>query len=221
MDKHKLFNKFQCGFRKKHSTIDNIIRLQDDIHKYNHNKGYVLGVFLDIAKAYDMVWHAGLLFKLDKLGIDGQLFNWIKNFLNNRKIQVRVGASLSDTTNIENGTPQGSAISPVLFLIMINDIPLSDDVKMSVFADDTAIWKGSKNLKMLHKCIQKALDGIVEWADSWGFKLSIPKTQAILFTHKKQKDVDIKIKGNIIKLCSEVKFLGLIFDCRLNWKKTY
>ena len=76
------------------------------------------------------------------MGISGKTYNWIGNFLSDRRFKVKIGASFSETYPLENGTPQGSVISPLLFLIMINDIGLPhglDGVEMSLFADDSAI----------------------------------------------------------------------------------
>ena len=103
---------------------------------------------MDIEKAYDMIWKDGLLFKiLNQMKITGKMYNWIKDFLKNRKFQVRINHTLSKKYNIENGTPQGSSISPWLFLIMINDIKLSNSkVHLSLFADDIAIWMETKNI---------------------------------------------------------------------------
>ena len=95
------------------------------------------GIFLDFAKAYDMLWIEGLILKVIKLGIGGRMFRWI---LNNQTIQVRVGNSMSTMKKMENGTPQGSSISPILFLLMINDKPdPSDEASNAIFADDTAL----------------------------------------------------------------------------------
>jgi len=123
VEKHKILNNIECGFHKGRSTIDHIIRLQDAINKYNHYKGFTVRVFIDFQSAFDMVWQTGLLVKLRNLGITGNIFSFIKNFLAHRTIQVKVGNAFSQTYVIENGTAQGSIISPLLFLIMINDLP--------------------------------------------------------------------------------------------------
>ena len=150
MEKNGLFNIHQSGFRKKRNTLDQLIRLSDDILRGIRWKKYVLGVFLDIEKAYDMMWREGVLFKMDKLGIGGNLFNWVNGFLHNRTMQVRVGTTLSDEFVLENGTPQGSVISPILFLIAINDLS-PKGVKISMFADDTAIWKTGSSVNDVKK----------------------------------------------------------------------
>jgi len=105
--------------------IDHIIRLQDTINKYNNNNnnGYTVGVFIDFQSAFDMIWRTGLLIKLKILGITGNIFNFTKNFLTDRSIPVKVGSAFSQKYTLDNGTAQGSIISPLLFLTMINDLP--------------------------------------------------------------------------------------------------
>lgn len=117
--KGKLEN-YQSGFRKGRWTMDPIIRLEDDIRKAQVNRESVVAVFLDIEKAYDMLWKDGLLIKLNQMGIRGHMFQWIKQFLSERTIAVKINGIVSDSYRVENGIPQGSIISPLLFSIMIN-----------------------------------------------------------------------------------------------------
>ena len=82
----------------------------------------VIAVFLDIEKAYDMLWKEGLFNKIHELGIKSKLYNWLLNFLFGRTIEAIVGTEYSNKYSVTNGTPQGSVCSPVFFNIMINDI---------------------------------------------------------------------------------------------------
>jgi len=138
LEKHNMLNSSQSGFRKGHSTTDHIIRLQDEIkhinNKHINNKSHVLAVFIDFEKAFDMVWRSGLLIKLKRFGINGHMFNWIADFISERTIQVRVGSALSSTYTVENGTAQGSIISPEPFLGLIDDLPdcVSDMVQTNL-----------------------------------------------------------------------------------------
>ena len=219
VEKNKILNNIQCGFRKGRSTIDHIIRLQDAINKYNHNKGFTVGVFIDFQSAFDMMWQTGLLVKLRNHGITGNIFSFIKNFLAHRTIQVKVGSALSEKYVIENGTAQGSIISPLLFLIMINDFPdCLQDVESSLFADDSCIFKSGKNLDYIKNSIQKNLNKISDWCDLWGFKISLDKTVAVIFSHRKFHNINLSLNNQPIKVDNKAKFLGLIFDSRLSWK---
>lgn len=128
IEKKGLFSQYQSGFRKGRSTMDSVVSLEAAIRKAQVNKEVVVGVFFDIEKAYDMLWKEGLLMKLDKMGITGKMYDWIKDFLLNRTIQVRIGTTYSQIYTIENGTPQGSVCSPILFNIMINDIYTQIDI---------------------------------------------------------------------------------------------
>jgi hypothetical protein len=123
--KNDLFNKYQSGFRKNRNTKEHLFRLQNDIQNALTTKSKTIAVFLDIAKAYDMLWKDGLLYKLLQLNIGSKMYNWIKEFLDNRQFQVKINNTFSDTYKLENGTPQGSCISPILFIIMINDLKIS------------------------------------------------------------------------------------------------
>jgi len=115
LEKMELIKVYQSGFRKGRSTIDPAICLENEIRKAQVNKERVLSVFFDVEKAYDMLWKQGLMIKIYQLGIRGRMYSWIKNFLTDRWIAVRIGTELSTKYLVENGTPQGSIVSPVLF----------------------------------------------------------------------------------------------------------
>jgi len=218
LEKHNLLNNSQCGFRKNRSTLQHIIRLQDNITKYNHNSGYTLSVFLDFEKAFDMLWRKGLHIKLHNKGIRGNILNFINNFLTNRTLEVRIGNAKSTKKVLENGTAQGSVISPVLFLIMIDDLPRElVDVESALFADDSSIFKSGKNIKIITKTIQNALDETCKWCEKWGFKISIQKTYAVLFTQCIGTKIELKIDGKSLQFKTSAKFLGVILDSKLTW----
>ena len=221
LEKHALFSQHQSGFRKGRRTVDHLIRLENDINKGICNKECTLAIFLDIEKAYDMVWKKGIIINLAKLGVGSRYINWINSWLKNRKIQVKVNGHMSVLVNIDNGVPQGSVLSPTLFSIMVNSmnkciLPLGVD--FSQYADDVAIWKSHRNIPFLIKKIQLALDALKNWCDMWGFKISFQKTVCVLFGNKRNVEVNLKLDNNVIQQKTQYKFLGMIFDKRLTWK---
>ena len=94
-------------------------------------------VFCDISKAFDRVWHNGLLFKLKSIGISGKLLNWFSNYLADRKQRVVINGNTSEFKLAEAGVPQGSILGPLLLLVYINDIVRELDCNVRIFADDT------------------------------------------------------------------------------------
>ena len=206
------------GFRKGRSTIDNIINLENDIQKNINNKKHVLAVFLDLEKAYDRIKIKNLIKKLKQYGIQGKMLSFIHNYLTNRTYQVRVGKKLSGTFHSTGGLPQGSILSPLLFNIMLSDIPTCPSVSTSLYADDCAIWTSGSNVKLLINKMQKHLNSLESWLKDWGFKLSENKTVPVLFTKSKKKyDINLKINEKITPFQNSYRFLGMIFDQNLNW----
>lgn len=211
---------YQSGFRKGRGTMDPVLALEDEIRKAQTNKEAVAAVFLDIEKAYDMLWKEGLLIQLNRLGVKGQMFQWVKAFLSGRSITVRVNGCLSECYPVENGTPQGSIVSPLLFSIMINGMfkEVQNLTGVALFADDGTIWKRGRNIAFLTKKMQQALNIVQDWAVQWGFRISEDKTKCILFT-KKRKSAEFKLRlaGNVVERVDSFKYLGLWFDRQLTW----
>ena len=219
IETNDLLTRHQSGFRKGRSTKDHILNLESCINKAHANKS-TLAIFLDIEKAYDILWRKGIIIKLQTMGIYGRITRWIDNFLSDRKIQVRINNILSAERTLENGVPQGSVISPLLFNIAVNDLPKClDNVQVSQYADDIAVWKSNKNIPFIEKKIQQNLNNINSWCEKLGFKLSIPKTIAVLFTNKKNTKISINLKNLAIQTLPYAKFLGVTFDSKLTWKR--
>ena len=139
---NNLITKKQSGFRPGDSASNQLLSLVNDIHTAfdDRNSLEVRSVYLDMSKAFDKVWHEGLIFKLKQNGIEGKLLTLFQNYLSNRKQRVVINGTESNWGDVQAGVPQGSVFGPLLFLIYIND--LEEGIKSSVksFADDTSLF---------------------------------------------------------------------------------
>ena len=156
LEKLGLFSDFQYGFRSSRSTADLLTVVSDRIAWVFNRFGATRAVALDISKAFDRVWHAGLLHKLKSYGISGQIFGLMSSFLSNRWLQVVLDGKSSQVYPVNAGVPQGSILGPTLFLLYINDLP--DDVfcNIAIYADDTTLYSKCNQASDLRQQLELA-----------------------------------------------------------------
>ena len=176
MKKNGIIPVNQAGFRKGRCTTDHLVKLTSHIKKKQFSsRKSTLATFVDVKKAYDSVWHARLLYKLKNIGITGMKFQYFKNFLSERCICTRVGQTYSSNKTIDMGIPQGSVIAPILFNIIIHDLPkvLSNNTHVAQYADDTAIWANTTLRKHTNKMVVNHVQKsqIVAWLVRWSRKV--------------------------------------------------
>ena len=150
---------------------------------------------------------------------------WLSDFLVGRLIQVNMNNFFSNQINPKVGVPQGSILSPLLFLIYVNDLPAPhhNQNSLSQFADDTAQWAFSLNVRFAEKLLQQDLLKLAMWCAKWRIKLNPEKTKVIIFSRSilaRKTELDLKRYGETLKIYPQVKFLGITFDSQLNFKKT-
>lgn len=220
LERNHFIHPAQSGFRTGRKTTDHIVQLENAIQSGFANKESTLVVFLDFEKAYDMIWHVGVLIKMQGMGLKGRIIRWMDDFLKNRYIRVKVNGTFSGFKYVDNGVPQGSVLSPTIFNIAVSDLPncLPSNIDISQFADDGSIRKTGRNIDFLVKSIQTGCNSITDWCKKWGFKLSGPKSVGVLFTLKKKiPNISLHVFGSDITMKKSTKFLGVLFDSRLTW----
>ena len=177
LESNNLLSRYQSGFRAGCSTNDNLVKLETFIRDAFVKKEHVVAVFFDLEKAYDTTWRYGIMKDIHKLGLRGRLPTFIQSFLADRAMQVRVGSTLSDLYDQEQGVPQGGVLSTTLFNIKINDIVkcLDDLTDCSLYVDDFCICFRSKSMRTIERHLQQNLNKIEQWATNNGFKFSKSK----------------------------------------------
>ena len=224
IEENNILSPTQSGARRNRSTLDSLGSLENQIKEGFLLKKITVAVFFDIEKAYDTTWRYSILQSLYNCKLRGALPIFIQNFLKNRTFQTRIETTYSETFSINEGIPQGSVLSGTLFALAINDITkcLPNGVNNSLYVDDFAIFYTSGSLRHIQRIMNKAIKNIEEWTSSVGYKLSVEKTKAIVFYKDKRwlknQNIDLSIKNTSINFMESVKFLGLHFDQRLNWK---
>ena len=153
LDKNCIIYNSQYGFREKHSCIDAVMELTTEILKSKENNLHTASVFLDLSKAFDTLDPKILIKKLEKYGFRGVVRNWFESYLTNRQLRVKCEVAketkkqYSNLYDVEYGTPQGSCLGPLLFLLFINDLYLNiEHCNAILFADDTTLYKSHRNV---------------------------------------------------------------------------
>ena len=222
-ESNNIINKEQSGFRAHHSTYDKIFELtQISMHAKNM-KNYCAAVFMDVEKAFDKVWHDGLIHTLIKLGLPSIYVRYIHSFIQDRYIYIYVEGLESIRIKLNFGVPQGSALSAILFLLYVAEIPTPNtaNTHLSQFADDIKQYAHSKGFKTVQTNLQSSINQMTLFCgkrriainDSKNFEIIIKPpsaknktlTPALLFDNT---EIEIKSSG---------RFLGLVFDDKLNF----
>jgi Reverse transcriptase (RNA-dependent DNA polymerase)/Endonuclease-reverse transcriptase len=222
LEEHEILPPEQHGFRTKFSTTKQLHKLITTAKTGLTNKQSTGIIMLDVEKAFDRVWHNGLIFKLISLRFPQYIIKIVTEFLNNRQFQVDVKGHKSRVFNISAGVPQGAVLSPTLYNIYTHDIPKNANTKLSLFADDTAFYATSAKLNNVLKPLREHATQIHNYMNLWKISISQNKTQAIYITKRQTQEIPkntFTIFGKKIKWTSEAKYLGLILDKRLTMKQ--
>lgn len=222
IEKNQILYTNQFGFRKFHSTIDALMKSHDYIISERRKNNKIIGIFIDLKKAFDSLDNSILIKKLEYYGIRGPYNKLIESYLTNRKCITHVRDVVSSTRQIKFGVPQGSILGPLLFTLYINDIKnLARDDEINLFADDTSIFCSSKNYRLLKTKCNNILHKCKEWLSCNALTLNIQKTHFIDFSKKQTRDepLVLEINGEKLSEATETKYLGMIIQNNLRWDK--
>jgi len=221
VNKNNILVDNQYGFRKNLSTELALLDLTNQISKALDEQQIMIGIFLDLSKAFDTVNHSILIKKLEFYGIRGAALNWIITYLSNRYQYVVVDGCCSSSLAVTCGVPQGSILGPLLFILYINDLCSATDVSLLMFADDTNMFATGYCPITLAGSVNANLDKVSQWFSANLLSLNLSKTSYMIFSKKKLLNTNftISLGGEHLNRVTETKFLGLSLTEDLKWGK--
>ena len=223
LDNNSLLTDSQNGFRKNRSTVSSIANFSDDVLRAMNEAKVTVATFIDLRKAFDTVNHVVLQKKLRHMGVTGKILDWCVSYLTGRSQKTVANGVISDPREVTYGVPQGSVLGPLFFLAYINDMSDSvEDVKLSLYADDTVLYDSGENIGNCVRKIQDNLNRFSEWCHRNALKINADKIKVLIFgTSKRVKKVgqiQLNIDEKPIQQVPSYKYLGMTLDSSLSYK---
>ena len=215
-DSQGVIPQYQFGFRSLHSTVQQCLRITDTISSSLERGQYCGGVFLDVAQAFDRVWHPGLLFKLKHI-LPSTYYLIFRSYFEDRFFRVSQGGELSPYFSVKASVPQGSVLGPILYTVYTSDIPTHPKTLIATFADDTCILSTDQNPATTSQVLQDHLSKIQSWCRRWRVKVNGTKSAHLTFTLRRQPCPHLLFDSILIPTPEQVRYLGLHLDRRLTW----
>lgn len=203
------------------STVTQLLEIMEIFHCALDENKEILLTFCDVSKAFDRVWHRGLLHKLEKVGISGNLLQWFKCYLSNRTQCTVVNGQKSSTSDITAGVPQGSVLGALLFIIYMNDLIEQINIPIRLYADDVTLFiaydEDSSNFAQHN--MNQALEDVTQWATSWLVKFNPEKTTTMNISRRRNPtNLLITMQGTHIEQEQSHKHLGIYLQDNAKWQ---
>jgi hypothetical protein len=210
---------FQSGFIPGDSPVNQLAFIYNSFCKAIDEGKEIRAVFFDISKAFDRVWHKGLLAKLKSAGVTGNLLHWFSSYLTNRRQRVILPGTSSDWSAINAGVPQGSILGPLLFLVYINDIVSEIHCNIRLFADDTSLYLTVDHPDSAAQHLNSDIQKIIKWADTWLVSFNPSKTESFVVSRKQAKPFHppLIMTNEQITTVKSHKHLGVVLSDDCGW----
>ena len=221
MENNELFSIHQHGFRSGHSCVTQLLEVIEIWSKAIDNKDNIDVIYLDFRKAFDSVPFERLLIKLTAYGIGGNVLNWIKSFLNDRRQRVIINGTTSKWADVVSGVPQGSVLGPSLFLLYINGLPDTVRNLVKIFADDTKLFAVANDDDNCAS-IQTDLNSLSKWSDTWQLRFNAAKCKRMHIGQNNQHHQYFMQENGMATTITEVteeKDLGVTFSNDFKFSK--
>ena len=224
LNSNNILSNSQHGFRQGRSCLTNLLETLETWTDILNDKNDIDVAYLDFRKAFDLVSHRHLIYKMSKYGIKNNVLKWVTSFLDQRTQRVVIRGTASQPFNVTSGVPQGSVLGPILFLIFINDLPLEVISHTSLFADDSKLFTrivSEKNRALDnhngHEALQRDLDAVREWAGRWKMEFNVDKCK-IMHLGKTNPKHTYTMGGTSLTVTTAEKDLGVLIDDKLNFR---
>jgi hypothetical protein len=215
---NKKLSHLQGAYQPGSSTTTQLLELYHTIQEALDEGKDCRFVFCDISKAFDRVWHPGVIHNLQKAGITGRLLEWLKSYLHERRQRVLVNGQSSTLRHLKAGVPQGSILGPLLFILYINDIVGEVNLDLRIYADDTTIFLKFDDPWQAAREIEQNLEYIQEWAKKWLITFNPSKTVSLTFSRKREPEIpQISMANTEINNQTVHKHLGLTLQTNGKW----
>ena len=218
-----LLSKSQHAYLKGRSVETALHEVVGTIERSLHFKEYTMAAFVDIEGAFNNVESTAITGRLRALGVDDWMTRWIESMLDGRIIDSTLGTGKIEK-RVTRGTPQGGVLSPLLWLLVVDELlssAVAKTVRIVAYADDIALLVSGKFPSTLSEILESALGELGRWAERGGLRINPSKTELVLFTRRRKVE-DFRrprVKGTMLSLSTEVKYLGIVLDSKLDWRR--